>query len=278
MDQDVITIAEPEHVSICDESITPSPPHRSQPKPKSKTRYCIQQGCAKQACYNLLDQKQPIFCLSHKSLEMVDVIHKPCVFPGCKVRPSYNYENLPAQYCVSHKDSSMVAVGRHHRCAHESCNKQPTFNHFGEKSAKYCKAHMLPNMVDVISKKCEAPGCSLIPHFNYPGHIKRFCSTHRSDGMLYIGGVRECLETGCHVQPSCNFPGQTVPIYCKSHAFPDMIDVVTPRCIYPGCSAFSYYNDIGKREKLYCSRHKTESMIAVRSWSKFTRKLSSRRK
>lgn len=59
------------------------------------------------------------------------------------------------------------------------CDAQPSFNFEGESKGRFCSAHQLPGMINVINKRCEAAGCDKWPSFNFEGESTgRFCATH----------------------------------------------------------------------------------------------------
>ena len=84
-------------------------------------------------------------------------------------------------------------------------------------------------MVDVVSKRCAAPGCDTRPVFDLPGASSggRFCSAHKTIGMVDVVSKR-CAEPGCRTQPSFNLPGASSGgRFCGAHKTPGMVDVVS---------------------------------------------------
>lgn len=71
-------------------------------------------------------------------------------------------------------------------CEFDTCFKRPTFGHpnpLGDnaagdgrngpgKNGKFCAQHAEPGMVDVVSKRCEFPGCGTKRSFGHGGHRK----------------------------------------------------------------------------------------------------------
>ena len=49
--------------------------------------------------------------------------------------------------------------------------------------------------------------------------------------------------------------GETNAIYCKQHAFVDMVNVISKTCIYPGCHTIPTFNKIGETKAIYCKQH-----------------------
>ena len=57
---------------------------------------------------------------------MVDVINQLCLFEGCDIMPSYNYEGGKRLYCVKHKLKNMIAIDKI-ICIYENCKKKDVF-------------------------------------------------------------------------------------------------------------------------------------------------------
>ncbi|KIY95921.1 hypothetical protein MNEG_12039 [Monoraphidium neglectum] len=77
------------------------------------------------------------------------------------------------------------------RCQAPGCTTYPIFNIEGEAKGIFCKAHAAPGMVNVVSPRCQAPGCTMRPNFNFEGETKGiFCKAHASPGMVCIPYVR----------------------------------------------------------------------------------------
>lgn len=75
-----------------------------------------------------------LFCVSHKTPDMIDVISKTCEVDGCEMRPTYNFH--------------------------------------GEKKGRFCSIHKTPDMIDVMNKTCEVDGCEIQSIYNLPGEKK----------------------------------------------------------------------------------------------------------
>ena len=125
--------------------------------------------CTRQACYNIPGNK-PKYCSSHKTQDMVDVIHKRC---------QYVDENGAA------------------------CSTQPLFNFPGEKGGIRCRSHKTPGMVDVKNKTCQyvdenGASCSTRPYFNFPGEkCGIWCGSHKTNGMVDV--IHKMCGHGNHI-------------------------------------------------------------------------------
>ena len=63
----------------------------------------------------------------------------------------------------------------------------------------------------VQDRKCQGPGCTRMPNFNFPGEKGGiFCAQHKSEGMVDIKHKR-CVEPGCNKRPSFNYTGERSP-------------------------------------------------------------------
>lgn len=73
---------------------------------------------------------------------------------GCVTRPSYGFRGEGASRCSPHKEPGMENVVSE-RCDHPGCKKQPVFGLPGDATATRCDVHKEPGMVDVKNKRCE---------------------------------------------------------------------------------------------------------------------------
>ncbi|CBJ32965.1 conserved unknown protein [Ectocarpus siliculosus] len=71
-------------------------------------RKCEAPDCTIQPSYGDPGTSRPRFCSSHKEKQMVSLKNRPCLFPGCDIRPHYGLSMGRAVYCVSHKKDGMV--------------------------------------------------------------------------------------------------------------------------------------------------------------------------
>jgi hypothetical protein len=67
-------------------------------------------------------------------------------------------------------------------------------------------------MIDVKNKMCEFGDCRVQPYFNYPGEKRaRFCSEHQLPDMIDVKHVM-CEFGDCRERPSFNYLGEKVPV------------------------------------------------------------------
>ena len=214
---------------------------------KKKAKFCNYNGCQKEASYNYENNKNRIYCNSHKLNNMVNVGVKICIFENCKVRASFNYEEekIPI-YCVTHKLDNMFDI-RSKRCLDKYCRKQPFYNY--ENKVLYCVEHKLDNMIDIRSKRCEFENCIKQPGYNYENELNaKYCKFHKLENMVDIKHIK-CIFEDCKLRPHFNYENEEKGLYCVKHKLENMIDVRNKKCKTPLCNL-----SIGKKYKGYCLR------------------------
>jgi hypothetical protein len=98
---------------------------------------------------------------------------RKCVHEGCTTIPSYNTPGeKQALYCKSHASDDMINV-LDRRCVHEGCTTQPSYNTPGEKQALYCKSHASDDMINVLNKRCIIHLCDTNISNKYRGYCLR---------------------------------------------------------------------------------------------------------
>jgi hypothetical protein len=167
-----------------------------------------------------------------------------CIHKDCKIRPNYNTKGAPkALYCFTHKSTEMINIISK-ICIYPDCKTQPTFNTKGE-PALYCFTHKLKDMIDVIHKTCIAPDCKTLPTYNTKGEPALYCFTHKMDKMINVIN-KTCIYLDCETRPSYNRIGLKSGLYCVEHKLKDMIDVKHKTCIESDCKTLPTYNLKGK--------------------------------
>ena len=146
------------------------------------------------------------------------------------------------------------------RCEAENCMKHPSFNTPGLVGGRFCSAHKLEGMVDVISKRCEM--CSKQAAFNYEGQTRgRFCSGHKDIGMVNVKD-KLCEFPGCPKYPTANYEGQSGRRFCTTHKLDGMVNFTNKKCEAAGCVKHPKFNFPGKSGRRYCALHKLEGMVS----------------
>ena len=80
-------------------------------------------------------------------------------------------------------------------------------------------------------------GCNKQPSYGVDGSYNRveFCSEHKRDGMVNVGGKR-CLQHSCNTVPSYSMNGSKKRELCSEHQRDGMVNVVGKKCNRLGCS------------------------------------------
>ncbi len=174
--------------------------------------------------------------IKKKKEETINVIHKVCIHPNCKIQPSFNIEGeITGLYCSEHKLNEMIDV-INKVCIHPNCKTQPYYNIEGETKGLYCSKHKKDNMINVRQQTCIHPNCKKQPTYNIESETKRlYCSKHKKDNMIDITH-KKCIYLGCKIRPNYNFEGEKKGLYCNSHKKENMVDVTSKICKTPLCS------------------------------------------
>lgn len=160
-----------------------------------------------------------------------------------------------------------IKVGANYckKCAELGIKKRATYNIKGSKNGVCCKAHMSPDMMNVMDNECCENECRIKPYYAYPDDITGalYCKKHAKQGMVKIG-IKKCKQEGCLLRPNFNYQGIKGGLYCKTHALPNMTDVTHSKCKFIGCNTQAAYNYNSLKKPLYCGSHALPDMINIR--------------
>jgi hypothetical protein len=131
--------------------------HKKKDMINLKKPTCCYPGCSIQPYFNYPGKKFAIYCDIHKLDTMVNVLSNKCL--ECGKIPSFGYEKGKALYCGDHKKDNMRNL-KNNTCEFEGCVRQPSFNYKGETKYRFCKPHMLKDMVNIRYKKKEKSSTS----------------------------------------------------------------------------------------------------------------------
>jgi len=156
-------------------------------------------------------------------------------------------------------------------CSSVGKKTSASFNSAGITPAKFCAAHKLDGMVNVINKMCvyvdkNGQGCSQRPSFNVAGGKPMYCSLHKSDEM--VNSLEKRCEGVCVNGSLCgkvrmfNFPGKKGGLFCADHKEEGMVNVTNKMCEECG-SVVPSYGYPGK-SKTHCAQHKKEGMVDLK--------------
>lgn len=166
----------------------------------------------------------------------------------CNELGKFGYECVTGDSCI-HADH----IGKK--------NVSAKFNYPGQTKGEYCKKHIKPGMVNVMSKKCTVTGCNTYPVFGYKGKPATHCGPHRLPDMENRT-AKKCEE--CNKQPAFNYPPAKKGIRCVKHKLPGMENVISPRCTTEGCRTQPTHAAPGEFKPVKCGAHATATMGNIR--------------
>uniref|UniRef100_A0A6C0D458 Uncharacterized protein n=1 Tax=viral metagenome TaxID=1070528 RepID=A0A6C0D458_9ZZZZ len=156
-------------------------------------------------------------------------------------------------------------------CADAGKKTSASFNSAGTTPAKFCAAHKLDGMVNVINKLCahvdeNGQGCIQRPSFNIIGGKPMYCSLHKSEEM--VNSLEKRCEGLCVNGSLCgkvrmfNFPGKKGGLFCSDHKEEGMVNVTNKMCEDCGAIVPSY--GYPGKSKTHCAQHKKEGMVDLK--------------
>eukprot|EP00903_Cladosiphon_okamuranus_P016086 g14850.t1 len=146
------------------------------------TRTCNNPTCNKNPYFGWHGEKA-VFCVSHKTVGMVDVKNKRCEEEGCMKRGLFGYDGERARFCGTHRLQGMVDL-KNKRCKWVGCAKQANFAEEGLTTAAFCLEHRTPGMVDVKGHRCTTENCTKVAGYGVEGGRPTSCLLHRKTGMV----------------------------------------------------------------------------------------------
>ena len=189
----------------------------------------------------------------------VDVRHKRCQAPGCRKGPSFGFPGGQAQFCLEHKSADMVC----HRCPclliycvwAALCDRQ-CLQH-GVSATLFWGAWQ----VDVVSPRCQGPGCMKLASFGFPGGRKEFCLEHKSADM--VSYQCPCLLICFVCAALCDQQCLQDCVHCDSPLRCLQVDVQAKPCQEPGCKKQASCGFPGGKTQ-FCAEHKSADMVCHR--------------
>jgi hypothetical protein len=127
------------------------------------------------------------------------------------------------------------------------------------------KCNLCREKINGKHKKNTCEICDIRANFNHEGQTRgRFCKTHAEPGMVNVISKR-CEADGCKSQPTFDHEGQTRGRFCKTHAEPGMVDVISKRCEADGCKSLNPpFNHEGETRGRFCKTHAEPGMVDVK--------------
>jgi hypothetical protein len=107
-----------------------------------------------------------------------------CTSTGCKTQPSFGYTRLRPLRCKTHILPQMVNVVSKH-CKHSGCTRFPSLGLIWGK-ATHCSLHASLGMENVISRRCAYGSCNTIASMGLAWDKATHCSLHAPIGMEHV--------------------------------------------------------------------------------------------
>ena len=82
------------------------------------------------------------------------------------------------------------------RCEEEGCGKCAAYGMPAERRRRWCARHAPPGATNVVSPRCESPGCTKFPTFGLVSRKPRWCAGHAQNGAKNVAS-KECEVVGC---------------------------------------------------------------------------------
>lgn len=140
---------------------------------------------------------------------------------GCSRTPIYGVKSREPTHCTDHKDDETMVNVVHRLCRHSSlCFTQASFGYEPRKPL-YCRTHKLPDMQNVVSRRCEQDYCLMVPSFGFERGNALRCGTHRLPGMWNVS-ASTCKYLNCRTFATYGYLDKKA-VRCATHRLPDMI-------------------------------------------------------
>lgn len=172
-----------------------------------------------------------------------------CKIKNCTKHAQYGLEISKPLVCKIHNVNNYLFVALP-KCRESECHK---FAHYGidKNHIIHCKEHKLENEIDPKRKVCAYEGCTKSPSFGVNG-TKKHCKDHKQDDETDIH--KKCKYKDCNVRPSYGLEKHK-PVYCKSHAPSDYMDVIHNKCVVENCKIRPTFGSINGKP-IHCDEHR----------------------
>jgi hypothetical protein len=222
---------------------------------------CKESNCKKNASFNFLNEKIPVYCKSHMKNGMIITkkdnricIHQDHENKEKAPRASFNFSNEKKPiYCQKHAMSGMINLNnKDNKCA--GCKiKAPSYGKIDQK-ATHCSKCATIEMVDLVSNLCSYEDCRKNANYGNIGEKASRCKTHCEKDMIDVKSKKCKL---CTKQPTFGIGGK-IATHCLEHKTEEMKDCKHSKEICEKCDIRASYG----LEKLptHCTDHKTEQM------------------
>lgn len=138
---------------------------------------CKIPGCGKLA---VRDQT----CEMHTNVTYKCLVKSRCSQSGCDKMAVFHIPGGPQTHCYDHK--TMHDLPLFHLCQIPSCTSSAKFGKWTDPEPSLCSRHQHSSHFNLVTLRCEIPGCLERSMYNFPGAISDSCrcEKHIVDGMI----------------------------------------------------------------------------------------------
>jgi hypothetical protein len=148
--------------------------------------------------------------------------------------------------CKNCKTSEMIDIQNKNKKKCKCQKKYPSFGFANDKIPFYCNDCKLPNMINIISRRCI---CGKIPNFALPNSKTAICCIDcKIDEMVDIKNTK-CK---CGIRACFGYKNDTKASYCNKCKLKGMENIVDKRC--KNCADWPDFQQANKKYKNYCTR------------------------
>ena len=223
-----------------------------------------------QECNNLVDDTI-IEVMTIEAAATAAKKYRVCIKGDCPNIASFGNNGKP-EYCSFHSPDDAVDL-THKKCEDANCNTHASYGIKGSKHVQFCSKHYLPNMENLKNNKCifvdekTKEKCSTTASCNYLGEtIRLYCIKHKITGMVDISNINNLCKTDkvvCPKRATFGKKGESSALFCKTHASPDMVNVLDKRKCEKCNDKRPMYNWAGEVKGRFCNKDKEEGMINI---------------
>ena len=112
---------------------------------------------------------------------MIDIKHKTCLHPFCKIRATFNLPGMFPEYCTRHKKDGMIKQPR------KKCKDCDSIAQYGTLVQIHCEEHKTDQEYNLVERTCQNLICAgnhKIDILDRFGHCVSFCSAIKESQML----------------------------------------------------------------------------------------------
>lgn len=234
--------------------------------------HCKAKNCAKNASYCVAGTKTRIYCAAHRKPDMVNprVDNRSCKHPDHgpdypAPRASFNFFGQKPLYCKAHSEEGMINIHVVKNMCKKCGLKQPSYGLPGQR-ATHCSKCSTSDMVDRVSRLCQAKSCLKNVTRAFPGEKPSYCKTHAIEGMIDVKNSKciICKKLGITKPKQPTYGLGKIATHCKEHRTENMTDLKHINILCEKCTIRATYGIPGQKPTR-CATHKKRGMKDVTS-------------